>query len=260
MDVLVLAGALAALAVLERSSRLRRLPARFLRAHFAADLAFLATGAVGLALAVRIAASKLAAALGVTPLFAWPPLAAFAVTLVAFDFGGWLVHFVEHRFEPLWRVHKVHHASPRLDWLATFRMHPLEHLARHVASPGLLVLLGFPPAMVGLAALATAAWAALVHANLQLGSRLVEVLLITPRLHHLHHVPASSERNFGAFFSFWDRLAGSLSGEPAARDVALGVPGEEHNYPHGWWAQLREPFRARGGPAALTPPRRAPAA
>jgi len=245
MDVIWLALALAALAALERSPRLRRQPARLLRAHFAADLAFLATGALGVALLVRFAAGRAAAMLGVAPLVVWHPLATLLATLVAFDFAGWLVHVVEHRFEALWRVHKVHHASPHLDWLATFRMHPLEHLARQLASPGLLVLLGFPAAQVALASLLTGAWAAFVHANLDLGWPLLERLLITPRLHHLHHVPASCDKNFGAFFSFWDRLAGTFAGNPAARTALLGVPGEEHGYPNGWWAQWVEPFRAR---------------
>lgn len=259
MDLIVLGVSFLAIAALERVPRLARVPAPFLRAHFAADLAFLLTGAVALGLAVRFGAARLAAALGVPPLPEWPAAFTFALALLIYDFGAWLVHYVEHRVEPLWRVHKVHHASPRLDWLATFRMHPLEHLLRHLASPALLVLLGFPLAQVALASLVFGAWAALNHANLALGSRLAETLLVTPRLHHVHHVPATCDRNYGGLFSFWDRLAGCFAGAPAPRDAVLGVPGEEETYPHGWWPQVREPFSSHapgpnrvGGRAART--------
>lgn len=249
MDLLWLALALLTIAALERSPRLRRQQARFLRAHFAADALLLATGAIGLGLAVRAGAVALAARLGTAPLSAWPPLATFGAALVAYDLAAWLVHRVEHAVPFLWRVHKVHHASPQLDWLATFRMHPLEHTLRHLASPTLLVLAGFPPAHVALVSLVAGAWAAFVHANLALGSPLVETLLVTPRLHHLHHVPATSDRNYGAFFTLWDRLAGCFAQATAPRDARLGVPGEEASYPHGFWAQVVRPFLADPAPS-----------
>ena len=241
MELPWIALALVAVIGLERT-RLRRLPARFLRAHFAADLAFFLLGAVALGLAMRAAAARAAEAFGVPPLPAWPAPVAFALTLVVYDLGAWLAHRMLHRFEWLWRTHKVHHASPRLDWLAAFRMHPLEYALRHALSPVLLLLSGFPVLHVALASIVAAGWAAFVHANLELGWAALEGWLVTPRLHHLHHVPGTSDRNFGAIFSVWDRLAGVLTRQFAARDAVLGVPGELATHPHAFWPQLREPF------------------
>ncbi|MBM4383778.1 MAG: sterol desaturase family protein [Deltaproteobacteria bacterium] len=226
---------------LERT-RWRRLPARFLRPHFAADLTFFATGVVALGLTMRSAAAALGAQLGFAPLAAWPPVAALALALLVYDLGAWLAHRAMHHFAFLWEAHKVHHASPHLDWLAAFRMHPLEHAIRHAISPVLMLLAGFPAAHVAVASILAGGWAAFVHGNLQVGSRALEWLLVTPRLHHLHHIPESCEQNFGAIFSVWDRLARRLTTAPAARDAKLGVPGEEHSHPHGWWAQVRTPF------------------
>jgi sterol desaturase/sphingolipid hydroxylase (fatty acid hydroxylase superfamily) len=152
----------------------------------------------------------------------------------------------------------VHHASPRLDWLAAFRMHPLELTIRHALSPVLLLLLGFPVAHVGAASILAGGWAALVHGNLHVRWDALEWLLITPRVHHLHHAPATSDRNFGAIFSVWDRVAGRLSCETAARDALLGVPGEIGARPHGWWVQLRAPFERGAAGAVTTPPQRRP--
>jgi lathosterol oxidase len=241
MELLGITLALLAVIALERT-RLRRLPAPFLRPYFAADLTFYATGVVALGLGLRALAQRLAAALGVPPLLEWPALASFALTLALYDLGAWLAHRAMHRSAFLWRVHKVHHASPRLDWLAAFRMHPIEHAIRHGISPVALLLLGFPALHVGIASVISGGWAALVHANLHVRWGALEALFITPRVHHLHHIPETSERNFGAVFSIWDRLAGRLLRETAPRGALLGVPGELGVYPHGWWAQLREPF------------------
>jgi lathosterol oxidase len=52
------------------------------------------------------------------------------------------VHLSLHRFEALWQLHEVHHSSPALDWLATFRSHLLEQALRHFATPLLLVAVG----------------------------------------------------------------------------------------------------------------------
>jgi sterol desaturase/sphingolipid hydroxylase (fatty acid hydroxylase superfamily) len=263
MELPWIALALLAVIALERT-RLRRLPARFLRPHFAADLAFFLTGAVALGIAMRGVAERAAVALGVPALPAWPPLATFALTLVLYDLGAWLAHRAMHRFEFLWRAHKIHHASPQLDWLAAFRLHPIEYAVRHALSPVMLLLAGFPVAHVAAASAVSAGWAAFVHANLQLGSHWLEALVITPRVHHLHHAPATSERNFGAVLSVWDRVAGRLVRASARRDAQLGVPGEELTHPHGFWAQLREPFRAAPGGevsatrSRLSPPQAAP--
>jgi sterol desaturase/sphingolipid hydroxylase (fatty acid hydroxylase superfamily) len=252
MELPWIALALLSVITLERT-RLRRLPARFLRPHFAADLAFFLLGAIALGLAMRSAAARAAHALGVPPLFAWSTTAAFAATLFAYDLGAWLAHRALHRFDFLWRAHKVHHASPRLDWLAAFRMHPIEYALRHALSPALLLLAGFPAAHVALASIVAAAWAAFVHANLDVGWARVEGWLVTPRLHHLHHVAATSDRNFGAIFSLWDRLAGRLVRAPAPAAAPLGVPGELATFPHAFWPQLAAPF-ARGRSRFSCPP------
>ncbi len=241
MDLLWVSLTLLAVIALERT-RLRRVPAAFLRPHFAADFAFYATGAVALGLGMRAAAERAALALGVPPLPAWPALATFALTLALYDLGAWLAHRAMHRVPFLWRAHAVHHASPHLDWLAAFRMHPIEYAIRHALSPVALLLLGFPAAHIGLATILAGGFAALVHANLDVRWHALEWLVITPRVHHLHHAPETSDRNFGAILSVWDRLAGRLLCATAPRNAVLGVPGELAAHPHTYWAQLAAPF------------------
>src|SRR5262245_24589771 len=146
-------------ALLERLPALRRRERRFLRRHFASDLVHLATGygALGvLALAWLAWASAALAGLG-APRPAWaalPAVAQVALALVALDLGNYACHLPLHRLGPLWELHKVHHSSRDLDWLATFRSHLLEQALRRLLAPALLLALGMPlPAVASASAL-----------------------------------------------------------------------------------------------------------
>ena len=246
MSLVLVVAALAIIILCERTQRLRFEPQPFLRRRFGTDLFYLATGAIALSLVMRAGAARAAAAWG-TPLpalGALPALAVVPLAIVLHDLFAYLAHESMHRSDRLWRLHKVHHSSPTLDWLATFRAHPLEHALRHLVSPVALLLLGFPLYAVAVSSTLYTAWAALNHANLKLDLRFAEGLLITPRLHRLHHVPDSAQRNLGTIFSVWDRLRGTLVRDPAAPLRPLGVPGELASYPQSWLRALIEPLRS----------------
>jgi len=250
---ILLACTLAAIALAERSPRLRFERSPFLRGGFGTDFFYLATGAVALGLAVRHAVARLAegsAGAAPAPSALSAPLA-IGLAIVLYDLGAYAAHLLLHRIEALWRLHEVHHSSPTLDWIATFRAHPGEHALRHLVSPALLLLVGFPVSCVAVATAIYTAWAAFAHANLRIGLRCLEPLLITPRLHRLHHVPGTSGQNLGTIFSFWDRMRGTLVTDPAAPLAPLGVPGREASYPQAWLAQLVEPFRRARGDGGL---------
>lgn len=102
--------------------------------------------------------------------------------------------------------------------------------AAHRMAP-LLLLAGFSPFTVGTATALYAGWAAFGHSNVRLDLRVLEPVFITPRLHRLHHVPATTERNFGTIFSIWDRLAGTLATKAPSGVEPIGVPGEIDSYP-----------------------------
>ena len=248
MDLLFFGVALVTLIIAERIPRLQFQPSSLVRPFFLSDLFYLATGGVLLSLVMRAQAVPWAGVFneGVRRALADAPFAmTVPIALILYDLGAYVTHILLHRVNMLWELHKVHHSSRTLDWLATFRAHILEHALRHLLSPVLLILLGFPLAAVGIASGVLAAWAALVHSNLDVSWRWLEPILMTPRLHRLHHVPATSARNLGVFFSVWDQLHGTLETNPTASLQPTGVPGAVDTYPQTWPRQLVEPFIRR---------------
>jgi len=248
MDLLFFGAGLLILTIAERMSWLQFQPSSLFRPFFVSDLFYLATGGILLSLMMRDQALPWAGVFSESlqrTLADAPFILMVSIAIIFHDLGGYGSHLLLHRINALWELHKVHHSSRTLDWLATFRAHILEHTLRHFLSPVLLILLGFPLAAVGIASVVLAAWAALVHANLGVSWHWLEPILITSRLHRLHHVPATSERNFGVFFSVWDRLRGTLETNPTAPLQPTGVPGAVNTYPQTWPRQLVEPFVQR---------------
>lgn len=245
-SLLLLTALFLFVAVLERVPRLRFAPYGLLRPYLATDAAWylVATTAALLSSVVfrpqleKLTLDAPAAALGALP---WGTR--LAVALLAYDLVAFAVHVGIHRSELLWSVHKVHHSSLQLDWLATTRTHMVEHLLRNVPAQAALFALGMPPSIVAATLVVYAGFALYGHSNLRVGPRWVEWVFVTPRLHRLHHLPDSTQRNYGTIFTVWDRLFGLLLSRDASPSERTGVPGEMDAYPQRFAAAFRQPLR-----------------
>jgi len=80
------------------------------------------------------------------------------------------------------------------------------------------------------------------HSNLRVGGRRLEMVFVTPRLHRLHHLPATTQNNFGTVLTVWDRAFGSLLVRDTRDGERFGVPGEVDTYPQRFAAAFREPL------------------
>jgi sterol desaturase/sphingolipid hydroxylase (fatty acid hydroxylase superfamily) len=236
----------AVLAIVERVPALRFRPLPFLRAHFGTDVVYLLTGWVaGGALALPYVRHGSAWAASVTGVD-WtrvPFALQVLVALVLVDLGHYLVHLALHRIDALWRFHQAHHSTLALDWMATFRSHLVEQLFRLVVGPLGAIALGLPVGAIVAGTFLFIGWGMLNHANVGLRTRWLERVLVTPRLHRLHHVPATTERNLGTVLSVWDRTLGRLVTDDVGPETSFGLPRERTSYPQGWAGQLVEPFR-----------------
>jgi len=155
------------------------------------------------------------------------------------------VHNLLHRVPALWELHKVHHSSRSLDWLANWRFHVLEIVVYRALLYVPLGLLGAN----GQALFAVGVWNTFMghytHANTRIGLGPFRYLLNSPRMHLWHHTHASAgpvNKNFGIGLSVWDwvfRTAYIPEHDPSR----LGFQGGE-TFAETWWGQTLAPFRA----------------
>src|SRR5262245_59961830 len=247
MVLLIVAVALS-LAAIERIPIARFRVAPWLRPALASDVLYFVTG-IGFSLLTGgfvLWASHGLAELGVPRLAEvdMPFALGFVVALVVIDLRQYVCHRLLHAVGPLWEVHKIHHSSPTLDWLANSRSHAVENALRRTVGPVGIIALGAPPLPTAIAGVVLSSWGIFIHSNLRLEwLRVLEPVLVTPRLHRIHHLPETTQNNFGAFFSIWDRVVHAFVSIDVPPDAALGVPGELHTYPQTFFRQLVEPFR-----------------
>ena len=232
-------------------ARLERLPAlRFRtlpspRPYFTTDLVWYGLAIAATAISVFLLRPQLSK-LEIAPIrdaIARVPVAAkFLLGLVVFDFVSFAVHVTLHRSNTLWNVHKVHHSTLHLDGFATTRTHMFENMLRFVPGQAVLFLMGMSAAMVTPVVAVAAIYGVSNHSNLGTNVRWAEVLLVTPRLHRRHHVPATTQHNFGAVFTIWDRCFGTLIQRNTTPDERYGVPGEIDSYPQRFLPAFRNPI------------------
>jgi sterol desaturase/sphingolipid hydroxylase (fatty acid hydroxylase superfamily) len=257
LAALVVATMFLTVAGLERIPALQLAPLRLLRRYLATDAAWylVATAANIIAAFVLLPQlSRLAIPAVAHQVVRLPWLARLGLAVVVYDFVAFGVHIGLHRSEALWSVHKIHHSSLQLDWLATTRAHMFENLVRQVAAQAPLFVLGMRAPTVALTLVVYAGFALYGHSNLRVGGRWVETLFVTPRLHRLHHIPATSQNNFATILTIWDRLFGTFESSDANSEERIGVPGEIDEYPQRFFAAFRQPMREARARQASPPP------
>jgi sterol desaturase/sphingolipid hydroxylase (fatty acid hydroxylase superfamily) len=144
-------------------------------------------------------------------------VATIIISIIVFDFfGGWLVHFTQHKTASLWRFHVVHHTDNNVDVTTGLRHHPIESVFRGLFFFIAVVVSGAP--MYGVMIFQTLAvlFTAFTHANVGLPKwmdKTIGLVFISPNMHKVHHhwqLPYT-DSNYGLIFSFWDRLFGTYT-------------------------------------------------
>jgi sterol desaturase/sphingolipid hydroxylase (fatty acid hydroxylase superfamily) len=164
-------------------------------------------------------------ALAVLRLPMLPPWASFPLAIVASDFAMYWTHRLVHT-RPLWRVHRWHHAPRHLYWLAGGRASFLQGIVYAIPT-FVFVLLNVPLKLIGMYIMFGVVLNHWMHSNLRLKSEWLEAVLITPRIHHVHHSsdPRHYGRNLGSLLSIWDRMFGTfLDPDDVKAPLKFGIP------------------------------------
>ena len=246
VSFMFLSGLFIAVAALERVPAFRFRTARLFRSFLGADAVwYLVATTAGLVsmFVFRPELSKLATPAVADRVGRLGAVPRVVLALVVYDIIAFAVHVGIHRSNVLWTVHKVHHSSLHLDWLATTRTHLFEHLLRNVPAQAALFAMGMPARTVATTVLIYAVFALQGHSNLRIGGRWLEMVFVTPRVHRLHHLPDTTQRNFGTIFTLWDRIFGLLVVRDAIPRERTGVPGEIDAYPQRFLLAIVQPIK-----------------
>ena len=135
---------------------------------------------------------------------------------------------MNHRLPLLWRFHQVHHLDQWLDVTSAVRFHFGEVILSALVRGFVIVSLGMPLSSVIVFETLVLLGAGFHHSNLRLPikfERALSKVIITPSIHWVHHhvIQQDTDSNYGALFSFWDRLFGSKSKSVRTADMNIGL-------------------------------------
>lgn len=137
-------------------------------------------------------------------------------------------HRLFHTVPFLWRFHKMHHADSHVDTTTGLRFHPVE-IAISLGVKALAVaILGIPAVAIIIFEVALNGFALFNHANIRIAQKWddrIGWVLITQRLHRIHHSQAKTESNsnYGFSVSWWDRLFNSFTPRAKQSDETLFI-------------------------------------
>jgi sterol desaturase/sphingolipid hydroxylase (fatty acid hydroxylase superfamily) len=229
--VIVIAGGLMLLA--ERIAPLRRT----VESKFRRVVRNLSAGGVSLAmmslaqapLLQPVAAWIVRDRIGLLQLVQWPRWLETVVAIVLLDYTLWWWHWANHRVSFFWRFHLVHHVDRDLDTTTALRFHFGELALSIPVRAAQMILIGVDTRTLWLWQTILFASILFHHSNARLPlrvERLLVRLIVTPRMHGIHHSDYLNETNtnWSSLFSWWDYLHGTILLHVPQAQITIGVP------------------------------------
>ena len=182
----------------------------------------------------------------------WLPLphwVAIVIGILIMDYAYWWWHVGLHLVPFLWRFHHVHHSDLDMDVSTATRFHLGE------------VIFSVPFRVTVVAAFGIDFWALVIfevlfeaanlfeHSNWRLPiriERLLNHLLVTPRMHGIHHsiVLRETNSNWGTIFCWWDLLHRTLRRDIPQDAITIGVANYRNERELTFGKLFLLPFRA----------------
>jgi sterol desaturase/sphingolipid hydroxylase (fatty acid hydroxylase superfamily) len=160
---------------------------------------------------------------------ALPRWAEAALALALMDYTLYIWHVLMHRASWLWRFHLPHHVDLDMDASTALRFHFSELALSVPWRAGQIVLIGVSPFSLSIWQTFLMLSILLHHSNVELPSaveRWLGRLLVTPRMHGIHHsvVQAETNSNWSSGLTLWDWLHGTLRRDVPQKEITIGVP------------------------------------
>lgn len=175
------------------------------------------------------------------------PKIEFIVAFLALDMMIYFWHRINHRFDFFWRFHKVHHFDQELDASTALRFHFGELFFSTLYRLPFLFLLGIKIEVLFWFEFFTTAMAIFHHSNINLPflfEKILNKILVTPKMHEIHHSINSGEMrsNLGTIFAFWDRIFKSHIPITSTQRTEIGLYENNHKSNDQLFPSLKSPF------------------
>lgn len=185
---------------------------------------------------------------GLVHLVRLPVWLQFTISFLLMDLIFYYWHLANHRVPFLWRFHNVHHIDPDLDVSTAFRFHFGELALAAAMSVVQVSVIGISAWAFAIYQLAFQVEVIFHHSNWRLPigfERLLSKIIVTPRMHGIHHsqVRRENNSNFGTIFTFWDRLHRTLGLNIPQSAIVVGIPAYMLPQDNGVANALLLPFR-----------------
>ena len=186
--------------------------------------------------------------LSIIDLSDFQPVVQLLLFFVVLDFVQWFTHTLLHRYDFLWKFHKVHHSVKEMGFAAHLRYHWMENiLYKPLKVLALMLLGGFQPEQAYVVHFLAIAIGHLNHANLKLDYGPLKYILNNPIMHLYHHaysLPESFKNgaNFAISLSLWDFIFKTNYVPKPDKNLRLGY-NDDAKMPKSFWGQLRYGFR-----------------
>ncbi|MCL6295108.1 sterol desaturase family protein [Jejuia spongiicola] len=164
------------------------------------------------------------------------------------DFVQWFTHVLLHRYNILWKFHKVHHSVKEMGFAAHLRYHWMENIFYKPLKVLVVMLLGgFEPEQAFIVHFIAITIGHLNHANVKLTYGYLKYIFNNPVMHLYHHaftLPNVRKNgvNFGISLSIWDYLFKTNYIPEKSGTIKLGYE-DDKNMPKNFFKQLLYGFK-----------------
>jgi sterol desaturase/sphingolipid hydroxylase (fatty acid hydroxylase superfamily) len=228
-------------------ARKKARPGRYLTNAVITGLALLAGAMAVRPVGFGLATLSEANGFGMLNWLALPGWAKFAAGFLLMDLTFYYWHRFNHTIHFLWRFHSVHHSDPDLDVTTSMRFHFGEVLLSTLFRAVQVAAIGIAPVTYIVYETCFTLSTLFHHSNLNIPVRVekaVNRILVTPRMHGIHHSVVRSElnSNYSVIFRWWDALNRSLVLNVPQSAITIGVGPFAGAGDNGIWRLVTQPF------------------
>jgi sterol desaturase/sphingolipid hydroxylase (fatty acid hydroxylase superfamily) len=187
---------------------------------------------------------------GILPGLGFSGVVGLVVGFLFLDLSFYFWHRLNHEWAFLWRFHNVHHLDPGLDVTTGFRFHFVEVLLSSVFRVLQVFVIGPDLATVLFYEAVFQGATFFHHSNIKIPerlSRLIDFVLVTPRMHTVHHSMDRRQAfsNYSVVFSFWDRVLRTYRATGNLESIRIGIPAYSESADNQLARLMRLPFEAQ---------------